>query len=256
MEALNLDVDKEDTKRRIEELISVNKELVEIRNQQKFTATGRIARMIAHEVRNPLTNINLAVEQLRAEFPPEANSRFLFDMIERNSKRINQIISELLDSTKFSQLHFSTNSLKEILEESMQDSEISTLLKHVQIIKNYAADAETICVDREKLKIAFLHIIKNALQAMEGSEHPRLTIETSKLAGKLIIVISDTGCGMDVEAQSKVFEPYYTTKAGSHGLGLTTTQNIILNHEGNINLTSEAGKGTSFKIRIGQGGVN
>ncbi|MGH2647633.1 MAG: CHASE3 domain-containing protein, partial [Ginsengibacter sp.] len=85
---------------RVDELAALNMELVELRNIEKFAVTGRISRSIAHEVRNPLTNINLAAEQLKNEIPHTDDVDILFQMIFRNSNRINQLISDLLDSTR------------------------------------------------------------------------------------------------------------------------------------------------------------
>ena len=85
---------------RVDELAALNLELIELRNMEKFAVTGRISRTIAHEVRNPLTNINLATEQLRSEVPPGDDVNLLFEMISRNSNRINQLISDLLNSTQ------------------------------------------------------------------------------------------------------------------------------------------------------------
>src|ERR1700749_836085 len=97
---------------RIMELRNVNKELLQMRHTEKFAATGRIARTIAHEVRNPLTNIDLAVSQLKTDISdPDENAAMLFDMINRNSKRINQLITELLNTTRFLDLTFENVSI-------------------------------------------------------------------------------------------------------------------------------------------------
>ncbi|HQW44585.1 MAG TPA: CHASE3 domain-containing protein, partial [Chitinophagaceae bacterium] len=97
---------QDELKKKVVQLNKANAELIRIRSIEKFAATGRIARTIAHEVRNPLTNIDLAVDQLQTEVvvQPDESSTMLFDIIKRNSNRINQLISDLLNSTKFSEL--------------------------------------------------------------------------------------------------------------------------------------------------------
>src|SRR5205807_9826943 len=98
---------QEQLQKRIIELDNANTELTQMRRSEKFAATGRIARTIAHEVRNPLTNIDLAVSQLKTEVRDmDENSNMLFDMVNRNSKRINQLITELLNATKAIDLNF------------------------------------------------------------------------------------------------------------------------------------------------------
>ena len=238
-------------KLRIEELAAANTELVRMRAQEKFAATGRIARTIAHEVRNPLTNINLAAEQLMSEMPAnDENTGFLFDMINRNSSRINQLISDLLNSTKFSELNFIKISANELLEQALKEANDRIALKNVEIIKKYSTDICDISVDHERIKIAFLNIIINALEAVENKPDGKLILETKGEKDKCSIIISDNGTGMDKDALSRLFEPYFTSKPNGNGLGLTNTQNIILNHKGDIMVKSEKGAGTTFIITL------
>lgn len=238
-------------KKRIEELALANTELKQMRSQEKFAATGRIARTIAHEIRNPLTNINLAAEQLSSEMPAgDENTSFLFDMINRNSNRINVLISDLLNSTKFSELQFQKVSINKLMDETLTEAEDRIALNEVTLIKKYADDICDITVDKEKIKIAFLNIIINAIEAMDGKKEAIFTIETKKEEDKCIVVITDTGTGMDEESVTKLFEPYFTNKQNGNGLGLTNTQNIILNHKGNIHVESKLGSGTCFIITL------
>ena len=238
-------------KKQIDELSKANTELMQVRSHEKFAVTGRIARTIAHEVRNPLTNINLAADQLKTEiFPDDENASSLFDMITRNSNRINQLIADLLNSTKFSELTYTKISVNDLLDETLKDATDRISLTHVQIIKNYTSSICDVSVDKERLKVAFLNIIINALEAMGNKKDSVLTINT-KVEGDLrIIKIGDNGYGMDEEALSRVFEPYFTSKPKGNGLGLTNTQKVILNHKGEIYAESVKGKGTSFIITL------
>jgi len=212
-------------------------------------ATGRIARTIAHEVRNPLTNIDLASSQLKTDITdPDKNMLYLFDIIDRNSKRINKLISDLLNTTKFSELNFTSVSINDLMEESLAMAKDRIGLQHVIIEKTYDATC-CIQVDKEKLKIAFLNIIINAIEAMEP-EKGILSIVTKTEGGHCIVTISDNGTGMDEAALSKLFEPYFTSKPNGNGLGLANTQNIIFNHKGFITVSSNEGKGTTFNVRL------
>lgn len=236
--------------KRVEDLDKANRELVEMRRLEKFTSTGRIARTIAHEVRNPLTNINLSVDQLRSEQDQGAEDRNIFyDMITRNSQRINSLITELLNSTRFIELKSQAISINQLLDEALSLAEDRIMLNGIQVIKQYDADICDLVVDQEKIKIAFLNIIVNAIEAME-SEKGVLTIKTYAKQKKCYIEITDNGSGMDAEALSKLFEPYYSRKAKGTGLGLTNTENIILSHKGSINAESVLGEGTTFIITL------
>lgn len=242
---------QDELKLHIDELAKANAELIRMRSQEKFAATGRIARTIAHEVRNPLTNINLAADQLKHEFSGnEDNTGFLFEMINRNSSRINQLISDLLNSTKFAELSFNKISVNKLVDETLKEAEDRISLNNVEAIKRYSTDICDVSVDKEKLKIALLNIIINALEAMENKPGAKLILETKGENNKCKIIISDNGIGMDEEAVSRLFEPYFTNKPAGNGLGLTNTQNIILNHKGDITVRSKKGSGTTFTVTL------
>lgn len=234
----------------ISELDAANKELVEMRRLEKFAATGRMARSIAHEVRNPLTNIDLAIGQIKSELPEVSeNFTMLFEMVNRNSKRINQLITELLNATRFVELNYEPTSINNVLDDALELAKDRITLAHIEIIKNYNYTICDIPIDTERVKIAFLNIIVNAVEALK-KEGGIININTRQEGEKCIIEIIDNGVGMDEIALSKLFEPYFTTKQKGNGLGLTNTQNIILNHKGSINAESELGVGTTFTIKF------
>ena len=231
---------------RVDELAALNQELIELRNMEKFVVTGRISRTIAHEVRNPLTNINLAAEQLRSEIPPSEDINLLFEMISRNSNRINQLISDLLNSTRITELNYTKASINDILDSSLELAQDRIKLKQIKVVKDYDFDVRNILVDPEKIQIAFLNIIVNAIEAMNMYGTLHITSQTKN--NRCVTIISDTGKGMTKADVGRLFEPYFTTKEKGTGLGLTNTQNIILGHNANISADSEPGKGTSFTI--------
>jgi signal transduction histidine kinase len=231
------------------ELKEKNMELNELREMEKFTSTGRIARTIAHEVRNPLTNILLATEQLREMENKNDESPVLLELINRNAARINQLVSDLLNATRFTHLDFRKYDVNQLLEETLEMAKDRLELSQITVEKNYSKEACEISVDTEKIKVALLNIIVNAIEAME-KEKGVLQLKTGKQGNKCIIEIRDNGIGMDEEVLQKLFEPYFTSKPKGNGLGLTNTQNIVLNHNGNISVYSEPGKGALFLITL------
>ena len=235
---------KEELQERVNELAKLNTELIELRRLEKYVVTGRIARVMAHEVRNPLTNINLACEQLRAETETK-DSEIFFTMIKRNSERINQLVSDLLATTR-AELSFSPASINEILDESLYLALDRIQLNQINVEKHFDAHICSIPVDAEKLKIAFLNLIVNAIEAMDNNGE--LEITTKNLPGKCLVTISDNGKGMQKSQLDRLFEPYFTTKEKGNGLGLANCHNIIIGHRGSITAESQVGKGTSFTI--------
>lgn len=239
---------KEQLENKVKELQEANAELLELRSLEKFIATGRIARTIAHEIRNPLTNIALASEQIKAASSQDEETIMLLDMINRNANRINQMISELLTSTKFALLQYSKVNINSLVDETLESAKDRIELKHIRLEKDYANPGCEVIVDIDKMKIAFLNIIVNATEAME--KEGLIKIQTQVVSDKCVINISDNGTGINEETIQKLFEPYFTSKDKGSGLGLTNTQNIILNHKGSISVKSSLGKGTTFSITL------
>jgi signal transduction histidine kinase len=235
--------------KRVIELAKANQELLELRSLERFTSTGRIARVIAHEIRNPLTNIDLSAGHLQNDKLGTDDKKAFLDIIARNSRRINELINELLSATKFSDLQYEEIRVNDLLDETLNEAIDRAQLSQVHINKNYSSDTIWLNVDRSRMEIALLNIIVNAMEAMTG-ENSLLVLETGEKNGQCIITIRDNGKGMDDETLAKVFDPYFTSKTNGNGLGMTNTQNIILNHKGKIEVVSEEGKGTAFIITL------
>ncbi|MFY0252469.1 ATP-binding protein [Chitinophaga sp. 30R24] len=220
----------------------------EKQQQEKFVITGRIARLIAHEVRNPLTNILLAVSQLKMEPVSKTEEAPLYlDIMERNCHRINHLVTELLQSTRMSELNMLPMEVNPLIEKALQLSADRLQLHNVTVEKELCRPDGKILADEDKILIAFLNIIINGIEAMKAGEG-RLSIQARCEADKVLIRITDNGSGISPQNQAKLFEPFFTNKTKGTGLGLTATQNIILQHKGTIAVESALGEGTSFLI--------
>jgi PAS domain S-box-containing protein len=213
---------------------------------EKLAVTGRVVRTLAHEIRNPLTNINLSLEQLQSEMTDEELVPY-FDIIKRNSKRINDLITDLLHSSKPTEVKTGSFSINEVLEETLQMAIDRLTLKGIKVVKNFCEDPCEVEVDKEKMKIALLNIIINAIEAMPEKEGI-LELNTISSQNKCIVKIEDNGTGIKREQIGRLFEPYFTSKSTGVGLGLATTHNILQSHNAIIDVESEIGKGTCFTI--------
>ena len=179
----------------------------------------------------------------------DENVTMLFDMVSRNSRRINQLITELLNATRFVELDYRPISINSILDDALELAKDRIELNHIKVNKAYGKSLLDIAVDPDKIKIVFLNIIVNAVEAMRPNEGV-LNIVTRLEDGRCVAEIRDNGIGMDAASLINLFEPYYTTKSKGNGLGLTNAQNIILNHKGSINVESRPGEGTTFIIKF------
>jgi PAS domain S-box-containing protein len=215
---------------------------------EKLAFIGKVARTLAHEVRNPLTNINLSVEQLE-ELIKEEDYRTYFEIIRRNSKRINDLVTELLENSKPMELKKTPVPVKAILQNTVDLAKDRAKLKNIKIETEFNLDSEKIMADQSKLTIALLNILINAVEAVKENTGV-IKVKTKCNKDTAYISIEDNGCGISPENLSKVFDPYFTSKSNGMGLGLAATQNIIHTHEGSIDVETEVDKGTKFNIEL------
>jgi len=213
---------------------------------EKLEATYRLVRTLAHEIRNPLTNIGLSVEGIMDAGLHEQQKPFV-DIIKRGSKRINDIISELLNSSKTIELKLEPFDLNLLIEEVLVIAQDSIKLKKIQTEICLLDSPVVKLVDKEKFKIAILNLVVNAIEAME-KEQKHLTIKLTRNIDQTALIIKDNGIGMDEGQMKKLFEPYFTTKKTGMGLGLVSTLNIIKSHKAVIEVDSKPGLGTTFKV--------
>ena len=214
---------------------------------EKLGATGRLVRTLAHEVRNPLNNINMSVEQLAHSGSENEDTSLFLDIIQRNSKRIGDIITELLDTARPTELTFEEHSLQSLMDEAVTEALDRITLQQINMQVRYASTPCFIMANKEKLRIAFLNIIINAVEAMEPGKGT-LSISVESLKNMQVVVIRDNGCGIPEENLSRLFEPYFTSKRNGMGLGLAATLNILQSHRANIDVSSVLKQGTTFTI--------
>ena len=218
-------------------------------SEEKYAAIRRVSAQIAHDIKNPLTNINLATEQLAGELSlPQSN--IFIDIINRNSHKINTLINTLVKVTSPPELHPDNVCINDLMDEILLEYQDRVTLKNIRLNKIYSPEIGSIMLDKDKIKTAIQNIIINALEAMKPGKGV-LEIRTAIEKIKCTITIIDNGKGMDKETLSHLFEPYFTTKRGyGKGLGLAASQNIIFSHGGSIEAESELNKGTQFIITL------
>jgi len=214
---------------------------------ERFVNVGKVARVIAHEVRNPLTNINLSVEALKKTNDELAINDYI-RIIENNATRINNLVTELLSATKLTEFNFEPVQINALIDETLNAMADRIQLKNIRVEKMYDPEICAVKGDADKLQMAFLNLIVNGIEAMD--EGGTLKIQTLKQGQRCIVIIEDNGKGISKEHIGNIFQPFYSTKTNGTGLGLATTQNIIINHKGSIYLESEPGKGTKFFVSL------
>ena len=216
---------------------------------EKLTMTGKMARSIAHEVRNPLTNLSLALDQLREELGDHLEETQLYtDIIARNLERISTLITDMLNSSKPRELDRKPQDLNDVVRDALSLVTDRIKLKQMQLITHYSTDNCTAPLDREQVRMALGNILINAVEAMEPDKG-KLWIDTLCIDDTQVgVVIRDNGSGIAPENIQRLFDPFFTGKQSGMGLGLTATQNIVTSHHGQIEVDSQMGQGTTFRI--------
>jgi len=211
---------------------------------QRLAVIGELAGMVGHDLRNPLTSIAGAEYYLKKRLSLEANSKIkeMIELIERNIAYSNKIINDLLDYSREIELELTHRNPKSMVREALS---LVTIPKNVQVI-DLTKSNPRLRVDVEKIKRAFVNIIKNAVEAMPKGG--KLTIKTKKVLDNLEIVFSDTGVGMPKRTLEKLWTPLFTTKAKGMGFGLPICKRFVEAHGGSIHIESVYGKGTTITI--------
>jgi PAS domain S-box-containing protein len=217
---------------------------------ERFSLTGRIARTMAHEVRNPLANLNLALDQLQDELTPDNKSAKLYsEIIARSAHRIDQLVTELLTSSKPNELTLALTNVDTLIKETILTARDRIELNHIQLNVTCEATLPRLLVDKEKIKVALLNIIINAIEAMVP-DVGMLTITALRQDSSLLISIADNGKGILDSDLSSLFDPFFTRKPMGMGLGLTSTKNILNSHNVQVEVRSEVGSGTTFILNF------
>lgn len=213
---------------------------------EKMAVTGRLVRMLAHEVRNPLTNVNLSAEQLEMELVDE-DQKFYTQIIKRNCTRINDLITQLLQPSSSAEIELVESSVNKVLDDAITTAYDRVQLKRIQVVSQYNDADFVLPLNAVSLQMAFLNLITNAIEAMEEDKGV-LQISSRSVGDTFQVLFADNGSGISEENIDKIFEPYFTGKNNGMGIGLATTMSIIHAHHGRIDVKSEIGVGTTFTI--------
>lgn len=215
---------------------------------ERLAFTGRIAASIAHEIRNPLSNVSLSVQQLKEAFPEDSPWARHVDIIIRNTDRINFLITELLNCARPPKLNIQPHDIHEILDAILDSLKTQTASQHIEVRKRFTLRSSVINVDKEQINRVFSNVLINALESMPDGG--KMTIITGIEGDYFITRIEDTGGGIPEEDIIRIFDPFFSTKTSGVGLGLSTTYGIVVSHGGTINVESEWKRGAIFTISL------
>jgi len=221
----------------------------EIEMSRRLSASGRITRGVAHEVKNPINAIVLHLQLLQNKLAKaEPDTRRHVDIIDSEIHRLDRVVQTLIDFTRPRDLHLEEIDLRHLLEDVAMLAAPDAEQHGVRIERTVSKEALPLRADSDLMKQAFLNVVLNGVQAMpQGGV---LTIAAHREGGLAVAEVCDRGPGIPGELHDKVFELYFTTKKDGSGIGLAHTYQVMQWHYGSVDFESAEGRGTTFRFRI------
>jgi two-component system sensor histidine kinase PilS (NtrC family) len=223
----------------------------EVRMQDRLAAVGRLAAAIAHEIRNPLTSIAGSVSMLSDAPTLSGEERHLLSIVQRESQRLNGIITDFLAYSRGKQYRFERANLVPLIEDTLTllENRLAAEGSRISVQRNFPLTEALVLADGDKLKQVFWNICENALRAMKKTGG-KLTVSLAERGPDWEMSFADTGPGISPQQTEKLFEPFQSNFEGGTGLGLAIVYQIMQAHEGKVWARSEVGKGTAFILRL------
>jgi signal transduction histidine kinase len=228
--------------------------LREISKSRDLSTIGVLARWMAHEIRNPLSSLNINVELLREELKEEGDLaqkeeiHSLLNFISYETLRLENNLKDFLDFNRLPPLKFEWIQLNDVLDSVVRLLRPDAQMKNARIDTHFQKNLPMLKIDVSQFNLAVSNLLINSIQAV--SEKGEIHLFTRGSKKNVFIVIQDNGAGISNEHLSKIFDFMFSTKPTGSGLGLSITKKIISDHRGEISVKSEEGKGSVFRIRI------
>jgi PAS domain S-box-containing protein len=225
----------------------------EIEISRRLSASGRLTRGVAHEVKNPINAIVLHLQLLQNKLQQDdPETRRHMDIIGSEIHRLDRVVQILVDFTRPRDLRLEEVDLRDILESVAELAAPDAARHGVRLVEEFPDKdgALIVRVDSDLMKQAILNLVLNGVQAM--GEGGTLTLKACRDGEMILAEVLDQGCGIPPEAQEKIFELYFTTKGdkGGSGIGLAQTYQIMQWHYGSVEFDSIVGAGTTFRLRL------
>ncbi len=223
---------------------------------ERLAVAGQLAAGVAHEIRNPLTSIRSTIQYLLADYPETSPKRALAEGLLSEVDRIDRTVGGLLNLTRRADLELSDLDLGELLDQTLRLLAPQAQQQAVALVREAWEPGLRVRGDQGQLKQVFLNLGLNALQAMPkgGRLAISLSATRSALSGeasrRALVRLEDDGVGIPPEHLERIFDPFFTTKREGTGLGLSLSYWIVQRHDGELDLSSQPGRGTTVSVRL------
>jgi len=225
-----------------------------LRIEDKMASLGRVASGIAHEIRSPLSGINIFLNNLEKTLQEAKNEEKVKEIIKQirsASIKIEAVIRRVMDFAKPSEPKFVLTDLHKPIQEAIDLSAVALRRAGISLHQSFAKTLPPCQADPHLIGQLILNLISNAAEAMKSIEGPRQIEVTSAVQGdRIIVYLSDSGPGVPFHLRKKIFDPFFTTKNGGTGIGLSLCQRIVTDHGGELTVTTSKWGGAEFRIEI------
>jgi signal transduction histidine kinase len=220
---------------------------------ERLNALRLLAAGVAHEIGNPLNSLHIHLQLMERSVQKlhdgeKAELEQSIDVARSEVNRLDSIVTQFLKAIRPSRPQLRPENVNTIVEESVRFFAPELQDREIVVEQELRSDLPLLQLDRDQMKQAFYNVIKNSVEAMH--RHGTLRIRTDLADTHVIVRFVDTGGGMSAENLSRVFEPYFTTKASGSGLGLLIVRRIVREHGGELSIESSQGEGLTLTIRL------
>ncbi len=231
---------------------------------ERLSAIGIMAAGMAHEIKNPLQSIKTFTQLLPHRFEDADFRRTFNEVVPPEVQRIDTIVSRLLDFARPKPVRFAPHDLRRIIQEVLALTDNQIKKAQVEVFTDFPDIYHPVHGDEQHLHQVFLNLVLNAITAMEGAAQRRLSIRMDYVRTHLArkgkaalfdapcvrVVVADTGCGIRAEDMDQLFMPFFTTKTDGSGLGLSVVHGIVMEHGGEIDVSSVVNVGTTVTVTL------
>jgi signal transduction histidine kinase len=220
---------------------------------ERLNALRLLAAGVAHEIGNPLNSLHIHLQLMERSVQKlkdgeKAELEESIDVARSEVNRLDSIVTQFLKAVRPSRPQLRPENVNIIVEEAVRLFAPELQDREIVVKQELRSDLPLLQLDRDQMKQAFYNVIKNSVEAMH--RHGTLRIRTDLADTHVIVSFVDTGGGMSAENLSRVFEPYFTTKASGSGLGLLIVRRIVREHGGELSIESSEGRGVTLTIRL------
>jgi two-component system NtrC family sensor kinase len=222
----------------------------QIGRSEQLASVGRLAAGVAHEINNPLTGVLAFADMMRDKENMDEQDRQDLELIIRETKRVRDIVRGLLDFARETPFVQKPMDINELIRQTLRLLGKREAFQHIYMVEDLGDNLPLVSVDRNQLQQVLLNLTLNACEAMlDGGT---LMVGSTTENGRVVVKVTDTGCGIKREHLDQIFEPFFTTKpvGKGTGLGLSVSYGILQQHGGTLEVESELGKGTTFTITL------